>query len=296
MASWMGRSCTGRRPVQSLLLMSAAATLVTACGGVLRPEFPEVPGVREIDLLFRPRVGMRLTCDASNTMTVSKGTPPWNRQSTEMSGKVALSIPAVGPDYVDLAVDLAPTVTGVTANGVLRFSTKDWSLLRLSVDDGTGKKEIRLDEERVVGLEMDKAKMQKLTAAFQPLQDLLKQTNKFLGRWRVGELRPLDFADAFRVAMPEAEDVAFVFNTTLRRVVLIHGRAVAEFEYVGTGRVALPNANVLIDATGVQWVDLLTGLSLRSVQKVTGRGESQNQKTTVELTQEQLLDCTESKL
>ena len=195
MASWMGRSCTGRRPVQSLLLMSAAATLVTACGGVLRPEFPEVPGVQEIDLQFRPRAGMRLTCDASTTAEVATGFLPSERKRSETASKITLDIPTVGPDYFDFAITASQFPGTVT----VRFSTKNWSLLRFAFDDGTGKKEIRLDEESVVGLDRKKVDLQELKADLQPVQDLLKQTSQFWGRWRVGELRPLEF----RLPIPE---------------------------------------------------------------------------------------------
>ena len=288
MASWMGRSCTGRRPVQSLLLMSAAATLMTACGGVLRSEFPEVPGVQEIDLQWRPKAGMRLTCDASTTAEVATGFLPSERKRSETASKITLDIPTVGPDYFDFAITASQFPGTVT----VRFSTKDWSLLRFAFDDGTGKKEIRLDEESVVGLDRKKVDLQELKADLQPVQDLLKQTSQFWGRWRVGELRPLEF----RLPIPEGAGTTFVFNSILRRVVLIIGRAAAEFEQAGKGQMAFREVRVSVEVTGTQWVDLLTGLSLRSVQKVTGAGNSQDEPRKIEIANEQTLDCTRSRL
>ena len=288
MASWMGRSCTGRRPVQSLLLMSAAATLMTACGGVLRSEFPEVPGVQEIDLQWRPKAGMRLTCDASTTAEVATGFLPSERKRSETASKITLDIPTVGPDYFDFAITASQFPGTVT----VRFSTKDWSLLRFAFDDGTGKKEIRLDEESVVGLDRKKVDLQELKADLQPVQDLLKQTSQFWGRWRVGELRPLEF----RLPIPEGAGTTFVFNSILRRVVLIIGRAAAEFEQAGKGQMAFREVRVSVEVTGTQWVDLLTGLSLRSVQKVTGAGTSQDEPRKIEIANEQTLDCTGSRL
>jgi len=287
-ASWMGRSCTGRRPVQSLLLMSAAATLMTACGGVLRSEFPEVPGVQEIDLQWRPKAGMRLTCDASTTAEVATGFLPSERKRSETASKITLDIPTVGPDYFDFAITASQFPGTVT----VRFSTKDWSLLRFAFDDGTGKKEIRLDEEAVVGLDRKKVDLQKLKAELQPIQDLLKQVSQFWGRWRVGELKPFEV----RLPMQGGADAAFVLNSILRRVVLINGRAAAEFEQAGHGQMAFREASVSVEVTGTQWVDLLTGLSLRSVQKVTGAGTSQDEPRKIEIANEQTLDCTRSRL
>ena len=289
MASWMGRSCTGRRPVQSLLLMSAAATLVTACGGVLRPEFPEVPGVREIDLQWKPKVGMHVVHVVSSALKVSTGLLPWDKQRAETRTTRAMDFVAVKPDYVEFGI------TGVP--GSIRLSRKDLSLLRISFYDSGSVKELRFDEGGNVDLRdsvgIAKEQLGKLRAALAPVQNVFRTASKFLGRWRVGELRTVEIE--FPMSSP-TEKAKVLLNSSLRRVVLVNGRAAAEFTGIGRASMSFAAGKGELQLLATQWVDLLTGMTLRSSGRANGKISGQGKEASYELVSEEVLDLDASRL
>jgi len=267
-----------RRPA-SLPALLASAALLAACAQLATPTFPVVPGVREIDLTWQPRPGLRLvhrvTTDvvASGPLTQSIAD---SQKKQRMSLTRSTEVTAVGPDSFDLrfAEDGAPIPA------TLRFS-RAWAPIEIRFDDPA-----LADKDRKA-----------IDATLRQLSEPFSQAAQFFRHWKVGETQAFDI----RLSGLPRTSGGGQGTMTFVRVVKIEGRDAAEFQWEGrteflfTGE---PGRGVpgQMSATGQEWRDLATGAALRVSAKASAEFTRQGQPTHVEYRTEETLDLARSSL
>jgi hypothetical protein len=257
----------------------AGAAWLSGCAELAAPAFPVVPDVREVDLKWQPRPGLRLVhrvtrdVEASGSLTRSMAE---EQKKQRMSMTRTTDITAVGADYFDLrfAEDGAPIPA------TLRFS-RAWTPLEIRFDDPA------------LGDKDRKA----IDAALRKFSEPFSQAGQFFRRWKVGDAQPFDIA---LPALPGMRGKG-EGSMTLVRVVMIDGRQAAEFhwrgqtEFLFTGE---PGRGVpgWMSVTGREWRDLATGALLRLSAKASAEFTRQAEPTQVEYRTEEVLDPAGSRL
>lgn len=275
MSAGSGRS----RRLASLLSLLAGAAMLAGCAELTAPAFPVVADVREVDLKWQPRAGLRLVHRVTRDVEASGAlTRPLKEQQKKQSVSMTRTteVTAVGPDYFDLrfAEDGAPIPA------TLRFS-RAWAPMEIKFDDpALGDK----DRSAIDG-------------ALRKFSEPFGQAAQFFRRWKVGDAQPFD------IRLPALPGMSGTGEgtMTLLRVVMMDGRQAAEFQWQGqteflfTGE---PGRGVpgRMSVTGREWRDLATGALLRLSAKANAQFTRQAEPTYVEYRTEEVLDPAGSRL
>ena len=239
-----------------------------------------MPGVRDIDLTWQPRAGMRLVYLVTTDVEAS-GALTRPMADTDKKQHVALTrtieVTDVGPG-ADFDVRFAQDGSAIPAT--LRFS-RAWVPGAVQFDNpALGSQDQGL-----------------IDSTLRRLAQPFTQSAQFFGRWTVGETRPFDI---HLIGMPDTSGSG-QGTMTLRGVVSIEGRRAAAFEWSGSteflftgdpGR-GVPGRMVL---TGREWRDLATGAALRMTAKADAEFTRQGRPTRVEFQTAEMLDLAASRL
>lgn len=259
--------------------LALLALALGACALRHEPSYPVVSGIDQVDLQWRPRVGMRLVqrvttdVDASGALTRPLAERD-KAQHIELTR--SLDVTEVGPDHVDLRFGQ----DGFVVPATLRMS-RTWAPESVRPDDTSAS-----DGDR-----------KKLDAALRQLAQPLAQSAQLFGRWKIGETRPFEIR---LTGLPETSGGG-EGTATLRRVVTIDGRRAAEFEWAGSTEFLFtgePGRGVpgRMRLTGREWRDLETGASLRSTATAQAEFTRQGRPTRVEYRTVEVLDLAQSRL
>jgi hypothetical protein len=263
----------------AVLLIVSVSLLSVACSQASDPPGTTVSGgLREIDLQWRPKNGMRLVHHVSTTLrtfTAGNSVGPVSTRTTNVLREMRI-------DGVDEqgSFDVRMIENGVPTPITLRFA-RDWTLLAFKPDDP-----------KILA----QADPTKVRNAQKIIETSLKQLNQWFGRWRVGEVRSFEFV----IPNPPNADLVLKSKATLRRITMIQDRAVAEFWIVGSGDMGLVSGVVPIVAPmvsrGESSLDLATGGLLNSSSTMRGTVGAGSQGLRVELETSDVLDFNQSRL
>lgn len=256
------------RVLPRLLPVILGSFFLSACAEVSAPLFQVVPGVREIDLRWQPKAGMRVVHQIATRISISGPLAqnlPESQRNLARSQTRIMDITSVTSEYFEFR----DTEGGVAIPATMRFS-RDWVPV-----------EIRFDDPRML-TEKDHIAVK---AVLSSLEQVFRESAQFFRPWRIGETRP------FEIRLPGPQGSASVKGTaTFRRVVLIHDRPSAEFDGVGSADLTVEETTMRMTLPMQWWMDLATGVSLKSKSKGTIEFSMKGQSARMDLETEEVLD------
>lgn len=251
----------------------AGAALLAACAELAPPAFPVVPGVREVDLVWQPKAGLRLLHRVTTDVEASG---PLTRPIADTQKKQRLSlsrtteVTAAEPEYFDLRF----AEDGIPVPATLRFS-RAWAPLGIRFDDPA-----LADKDR-----------RAVDATMRQLGEPFRQGAQFFRHWKIGDVQPFEIHLS---GLPGASGSG-EGTMTFVRVVKVEGRDAAEFHWQGRAEFLFsgePGRGVpgRISISGQEWRDLATGAALRVRAKASAEFTRQGQPTHVDYGTEEVLD------